>query len=325
VQLRAGAPRARFVFGSLALHGLLLGLLALRQASPAKLLRPREAPSIETAVELVPDSESAAAAPLTEAPPVAASPAKLRGGRGVPILAARAPSPEAASLAAPASEAGAVPITAPSAATAPPLTLAQLGVDGPNPFLDRREDPVALRAAKARAVKRRLDRALAQGLTDADVARGRGAHGPVLRVLEAAVYASNVPLDGQASFVFVIDGNGKLLSATLGSATGDRSAWLRVAQQTLHALNQQSPRPRRQGVKVTVAVSSRLELPSGADPGLEISAQGVPVKKGAGPRSARLDLSIFPFPAATLAGDPADIGARPRRMVHSSVVSEEPL
>lgn len=148
----------------------------------------------------------------------------------------------------------------------------------------------------------------------------------MLRSLEAAVYASNVPLNGNASFIFTIDSEGKLVSGVVGDASTDRQAWARVARQTAQAFAARKLRvPKGRGIKLTVAVTSHLELPSGADPGFEVSAQGVPLKKGGGPRSTKLDLSIFPFPAATLAGDPADIGARPRRMVHAHVVSEEVL
>jgi hypothetical protein len=217
------------------------------------------------------------------------------------------------------------PSLASSAAATPRLSLAQLGVAGENQFLDR-GDPGAARAAKAGRVQQRLDRSLAQGLMNADSERGHGRDGPVLRSLEAAVYASSAPLNGNASFVFVIDGDGTLLSTTLGDATGDRTAWLRVARRAAQSLASKKRADRRgRSVRLTVAVSSHLELPSGADPGLEISAQGVPIKKGDGPRSTRLDLSIFPFPAATLAGDPANIGARERRMVHAHVVGVELL
>jgi hypothetical protein len=183
-----------------------------------------------------------------------------------------------------------------------------LGVEGANPFLDR-GDPAAARVAKAARVKRRLDHALAQGLTDADVARGRGAGGPVLRSLEAAIYASNVPLNGQASFVFTIDSEGKLVSSVVGDASTDRAAWARVARQTAQSFAARKLMvPKGKGIKLTIAVTSRLELPSGADP-----------------RSTGLDLSTSPFPAASLTGDLADLGARARRMVHAHVVSEEVL
>jgi hypothetical protein len=210
---------------------------------------------------------------------------------------------------------------------APHLSLTELGVDGKNPFLDR-GDPAAARAAKAARVKKRLDRALAQGLTNQDTARGRGAGGPVLRAIEALVYGSTAPLNGNASFTLVIDSDGKLLSSTLGQANGDREAWGRVARETAHALaGRKLVVPKGRSVRVTVAVTSHLELPSGADPGLEVDAFGIPLKKGGGPRSTKLDILNPKHPLSTIGldGDPADIGAVARRMVHAQVVSEELL
>lgn len=324
---RARNLGARFAIGSLALHVLLLGVAATRRTTEPRVLAQRTERTTEIALELVPEPEAPPEAPTVSVPAPLADAASrhLRGGRPLQTLAEPSPSEDATPSATGDSDivTDPSPSASPSASAAPGLSLAQLGVQGPNPFLDR-GDPAAARAAKARAVERRLDRALAQGLTDADVERGHGAHGPVLRSLEAAVYASNVPLNGQASFVFVIDASGKLLSATLGDATGDRSAWLSVARKTAQAVGK-LPVKKGKGLRLTVAVSSHFELPSGADPGLEISMQGVPLKKGDGPRSTRLDLSVFPFPAATLMGDPADVGARPRRMVHSHVVTEELL
>jgi len=323
--------RARFVIGSLIAHAALFGVAALRYSPPARVLSQRAESAAATEIELAPEAASTplVAEPARRDSELRLEPREGRPGRSTPRitpiapLAVSEPDPETAL------GVGAEPAepSAPAASAAPAgprLSLADLGVEGPSPFLDR-GDPARQRAAKAEAVKRRLDRALAQGLTDADRERGLGAGGPVVRALEASVYASTAPLNGEASMVFVIDAGGKLLSAPLGNATGDRRAWLRVAQQTAKSLSGMASLERRQGVKLTVAVTSHLELPSGADPGLEISAQGVPLKKGDGPRSTRLDLSIFPFPAATLAGDPADIGARPRRMVHAHVVSEELL
>lgn len=313
--------------GSLALHALSIALATVQRHPAPRVLSQRTERAPEIALDFEPEPAPVAAAPEAPAAPSAeplagTSSRQLRAGRAPQLVessraeesAVEADSGEAVA------EAAAPPATP---TTAPGLTLAQLGVDGQNPFLDR-GDPAAARAAKARTVKRRLDRALAQGLTNADVARGHGAHGPVLRTLEAAVYASNAPLNGQASFVFVIDGAGKVVSASLGNASGDRSAWLRVAQQTAQSLGK-LPVKNGQGVKVTVAVSSHLELPSGADPGVEVSLQGLPLKKGGGPRSTRLDLSVFPFPALTMMGDPADLDAKARRMVHAHVVSEELL
>jgi len=309
------------------LHALLLGLAARQGSAPARVLPWLAPPPVEVQVETAPEAVAAASDPPGAAavmPPGHAA-ATARAGRTALPDDAVEPSETAAPPPGLLGEPATAPSPAASAAVTPRLSLAQLGVAGDNSFLDR-ADPAVARAAKAARVQQRLDRALAQGLTNADSERGHGRDGPVLRSLEAAVYASTAPLNGNASFVFVIDGEGTLLSTTLGDATGDRTAWLRAARRAAQSLASKKRADRKgRSVRLTVAVSSHLELPSGADPGLEISAQGLPIKKGEGPRSTRLDFSIFPFPAATLAGDPADIGARARRMVHAQVVSEELL
>jgi hypothetical protein len=320
---------ARWLFGSLLLHTLLLGSIAGRHHDQVEAARSAATTQADTQLDVEvevapPEPDSASVAGARELEPAHAGVAHPR----VSQVTAAAGEPAAdggGETTADAVDATESSPAAAASASAPHLSLAQLGVEGANPFLDR-GDPAAARAAKAARVKRRLDRALTQGLMDADVARGRGAGGPVLRSLEAAVYASSAPLNGQASFVFTIDSEGKLVSSVLGDASTDREAWARVARQTAQAfVARKLSVPKGKGVKLTVAVTSHLELPSGADPGFEISTQGIPLKKGGGPRSTKLDLSIFPFPAATLAGDPADIGARPRRMVHAHVVSEEVL
>lgn len=217
---------------------------------------------------------------------------------------------------------------APDAASpGPRLSLSQLGVGDSNPFYERGA-PAAARAEKAARVQRRLDRALAQGLHDQDLARGRGAGSPVMRSLEAAVYASTAPLNGDAHFIFVIDSEGQLLSSTLGAASGDREAWARVARKAAQSLAQRKLTvPKGKSVRLTVAVTSHLELPSGADPGVAVDVLGIPIKSGAGPRSAKVDLlnPRNPLAPLSLAGDPADIGQKARRMVHAHVVSEELL
>jgi hypothetical protein len=208
------------------------------------------------------------------------------------------------------------------------LSLAQLGIDGSNPFMDR-ADPAAVKAARAARVKARLDKALAQGIVNQEAAAGRGSGSPVLRAIEGLVYASTLPLNTHATLSFVIDSSGKVVSSSLGEAEGgDRPTWLRIAHETARALATRTLRvPKGKSVRLTVAITSRLELPSGADPGLEVDVLGIPVKKGAGPRSTKLDLlnpknGLVPL---SLLGDPADAGSRPRRMVNAHVVSEELL
>jgi hypothetical protein len=314
------------------LHALLLGLAA-RHEQPLQNARARVSAQ-ELEIDVLPEQ------PLEttpEAERLQQDPAVTEGHAARVGSVARSSAPVAATdaeLAATDGEAGdasgdteAAPSTAPSAA-APHLSLSALGVDGTNPFLDRAANPDAVRAAKAARVKRRLDRALAQGIASQDSASGRGAGGPVVRSLEAAVYASTVTLNSKAMFTLVIDSDGKLLSTTLGAADGDRQAWERIAHQTAQALAQRKLAvPKGKSVRLVVAVTSHLEMPSGADPGVEIDAFGIPIHKGGGPRSTKLDLlnPLHPSTPLSLLGDPADIGANARRMVHAHVVSEELL
>jgi hypothetical protein len=325
--------RAAWLLPSLALHAGLLGFGAWRRAHHTV----GAAPTAPTASSL--DVEM-----LEEAPPLAPEPDPAFEEPPAPGRAPRTASRsalhasplaggsntlegEATATVTEAGEADSPAAPSPAGSAAPRLSMAQLGVGDRNPFMSP-VDPEAARLEKVTRVQRRLDRALAQGLLSQDTASGRGAGGPVLRVLEATVYASNAPLNGQASFVFVIDGEGKISSTTLGAASGDREAWARVARKAAQALAQQKLSvPKGRGVRLTVAVSSRLELPSGADPGLAVDVLGLPVKRGAGPRSAKVDVlnPLAPLSPLSLMGDPADLGAKARRMVHARVVGEELL
>ncbi len=324
------------------MHAALLGFGAWRHAHPPAAPPSKAAVASELEVEMLTDPP-----PLVPEETVPDSPSLADvGSHG----GARAPAARGtASLAAAATEADAEPATvaeapgedvtevgpaAPGAsAGSSPLSLAQLGVGDRNPFLVRSEPAVphvdkASPADKAARVKRRLDRELAQGLLSQDTASGRGAGSPVMRSLEAAVYSSTAPLNGNASFIFIIDGDGKLLSSSVGSASGDREAWVRVARKAAQALAQRKLSvPKGKSVRLTVAVSSHLEMPSGADPGVAVDVLGMPLKRGGGARSTKVDLlnPLNPLAPLSLMGDPADIGQKARRMVRAHVVSEELL
>lgn len=277
-----------------------------------------------------PEADAESGAAVTESAPTQVAAAPRAGGAthvAVPLTESNAAdeAPEFAAQGAP-GEAAAEP-SASSSAAAPHLSLSQLGIDGANPFIDR-ADPAAIKAARAARVKARLDKALAQGIVNQEAAAGRGSGSPVLRAIEGAVYASSLPLNTHATLSFVIDSSGKVISSSLGEADVDRPKWLRLAHETARALASRTlPVPKGKSVRLTVAITSRLELPSGADPGLEVDVLGVPVKRGAGPRSTKLDIlnpknGLVPL---SLLGDPADAAARPRRMVNAHVVSEELL
>jgi len=317
----------RALAGSLALHALLLLVATRSFRSGTKSTEAPRADQLEVEIVTVSptttDDAEGSAAPRGEVK------APRTGSMARPLAKPTEPSSGEETLQGPgeASEANAVMPEAASSASAPHLTLAQLGVDGVNPFMDH-PSPAAAASARAARVKERLDHALAQGTLDQDRERGAGSASPLLRALEAAVYASALPLNSQATLAFVIDGSGKIVSSTLGTADGSREAWLSALARTTKSLSDRTLRvPKGKSVRVTIAVSSRLQLSSGADPGFEVDVLGIPVRKGAGRRSARLELlnPLNPLAPLSLAGDPADIGSRPRRMVNAHVVSEELL
>jgi hypothetical protein len=299
------------VLGSLLLHALLLPFAASRlQRGPERARAPVSDAELEVDVVPLPvvveDAEPAdATQPSSERSPSAAVAKRLD-------VAAASGTEEIAMTAEASSTEG--PDEAPAAsATKPRLGLAQLGLTGPNQFWDRSASEPAHAPGKQRVnAKRRLDQALAQGQQNERTALGLGAGGPVMRSLEAAVYASTAPLNGTALFTFTIDSDGKLISTSLGDVSSDRDKWERVARQVAQALAQRKlPVPKGRSVRLTLSVKSRLELPSGADPG----------------GSPSLDVSnpLDPAVLLSLTGDIADLGGKARRMVRSHVVSEELL
>jgi hypothetical protein len=76
------------------------------------------------------------------------------------------------------------------------------------------------------------------------------------------------------------------------------------------------------GYRFVLAVDSRNQLPSGADPGVDISAFGLPLKKGSGARSHGVRL-LDPTTGSLLGGsmDLSDIGQVARRVVHAHLES----
>lgn len=343
-QGEARRAHARWLVGSLCLHALLLAFAATRLHDvPAPSARSTDPAEVELELDpLLDHVDTSAPAPALgvtpedepsrAAAPRAASPAAVALSADDP----RPPIEEQTTSgvdAEGATEEGVV--DAPASPSKPRLGLAQLGLLGPNQFVDRDSAlgpevlpaPPGKNARKRRDVKRSLEETFAQGKHQHDVELGLGAGSPVMRSLEAAVYASSAPLNGNAVFSFVIDSDGKLVSSSLGQVSSDRDKWERVAREAAQRLAAQKMRvPKGRGVKLTVAVTSHLELPSGRDPGVEVRALGVPIKKGAGPRSTAIDI-LNPLKAAALAldGDPVDAAAHPRRMVRSHVVSEELL
>jgi hypothetical protein len=99
------------------------------------------------------------------------------------------------------------------------------------------------------------------------------------------------------------------------------------------------------GAQMRIEIVSAWKLPSGHDPGVDVSVLGLPVSKGEGKQSTKVEL-LNPIPklqavelapgvnvsvptvnvtVIAVAGDPADIGARPRRVVHARLLDSTVL
>ena len=230
----------------------------------------------------------------------------------------------------------------------PSLSLDQLGLEGPNRLSLRtikRENPPATERA---ASPERFVQSMRQLAQEHDRKAGLGAAGPVAMALETAAYQSNVPLDGQATFEVVVMGDVVSAVSLAPSDAKPESAWNEVAKTALAQLAGRRVRvpTGRRGIVLRIQVASRAALPSGHDPGVEVTVGPFVVQRGSGPRSARLafldsigltSLIDLPGTAARLpsAGavvslvrtdiDPVDLGAKDRQVVHTSTLDETPL
>ena len=232
-----------------------------------------------------------------------------------------------------------------SAPNAPPgdgpqLSLDQLGV-GTNPFLPR---PGSEPTEKPGRSSRGFRRSMAESIAKRDQQVGLGPEGPILKRLAEEIRQSETAPNSKARFRARIDRHGKLVAFELLDATTDYRAWRSVAKRVLAALagtELRVPKTGR-GLNLDMSIDSRVQLPSGADPGLGVDLFGIPIKKGGGERAHRLSLlTIDPGgddveikgpggatihvprpPMLTifrLGFDPVDIGANAQRVVHSHV------
>jgi hypothetical protein len=194
------------------------------------------------------------------------------------------------------------------------------------------------------ALARRTDQLLSAGLAKKDFERGRGPHGAVASALQSAAFTGRTPERGSALFAARIERDRVVIQVL--EATEDTAAWTEAAKRAMGALRGKQLRlpAGARAVEITIRVTSNVELPSGADPGLELRAFGIPVTRGEGKRSSRvelltphveLDTVTIPNPGGGeplelpslqiglsllgLFGDPADLGATPRRVVHTRV------
>jgi hypothetical protein len=337
---------SRSLLAATAAHLGLAAALALAPQRPAGAPLLVAAPPEADGTELSLESDVTPAAP--SAPAVATSPEAAAqvvasvASRGNTSVGYQAPGPsvEGAGEAL----AGA---PAPPASSAGPLTLFRpnLAVGGPNPFLARG----ALEGAptEREEANERAQQALRAGARERERELGLGPEGPVLTALGQAASGGTAPVTGKAIFLAIANGAGEVVSIDVVSCDGGRAEWAHAARDAVAALRGRKLRvpSAAKRAELKIEVTSAWKLPSGRDPGVELSLFGQTVKKGEGKQSTKVTV-LDPIPKLTVVelakdvripvpqvgltvlgtnGDPADVGASPRRIVHTRLVDSKIL
>lgn len=224
-------------------------------------------------------------------------------------------------------------------------SLEALGIGSPRAY-----SSMPFSRPQPKSAEQRLNRSLAQGVVARDRLRGIGSHGAIISALESSARTSALPTEGQALFLAVIDGGGRLRVLDVLETNGARDSWERLARTASAGLGARrfSVPSGTNGLELTIRIVTRTQLPSGADPGLGVSALGIPLKRGKGKKSPSIDILKPRFKVGSLklpghapddeiptvevgvdvlniGVDPADIGASTSRVLRAEVVRERVL
>jgi hypothetical protein len=206
---------------------------------------------------------------------------------------------------------------------------------GTNPFWPKSEAE-----AEAAGQKRDLEHALRDTGRARTLELGLGPEGPVITALADGTAESVAPVRGRAVFVAATDASGEVVSLELLDAEGGRPGWADAGRIAFDALRGKKLRvpPGSQREIMKLEVVSAWKLPSGQDPGTDVTLFHVPVSKGEGKDSGKVVI-LDPIPKIgttvlelgpgikipvptieiTIFGtnvDPTNIGAKPRRVIH---------
>jgi hypothetical protein len=301
-----------------------------------------------------PESEKAAAAErLPEAEPERLPPGPMAAARRLETRAERGPRAVApgGTPVEPASDAVLDPGRGPSraaepdaavASEGPRLSLSDLGVGAENnPFT--REVP--RQPSERQFFSRRLEDSLGTSLARHDQRLGLGPEGPAVAAVTQIVMESATSPNTSGLLAIHTDADGLTHTVEVLEASNDSQGWLRVAAELKRALAGKKLRVPKgsSGISMQLRVVSRVQLPSGTDPGLAVELFGQTIKKGSGDRSARLKLlspeitvseveipytdghsmPVLGFSPNVIgfSGDIADIGAVARRVVSAHLVA----
>jgi hypothetical protein len=352
----------RALLGAALLHAAIAAVvLAYR---PARAPREADAPprASEVAIEIVADRSETEVARENE---------EAEAARASAAAAAPTPAPTTAAGLALAAPAEPAPVTAASGEQpAGPLTLLRegappaigLALQGPNPFqaagalpdlprgaatdprIPERAGPRAPTNAEA---KQNAESVLREPARARERELGLGPDGPVLAALSEASSLGTTDVKGRAVFVAVADATGMVIGIDVLECDGGRAGWTSAAKAAHAALAGKKLRmpSTAKGARMRIEIVSEWKMPSGHDPGTDVSVLGVPVAKGEGKKSTSVEL-LNPLPkletvelgpgvkvtvpivqvtVIAVNGDPADIGARPRRVVHARLLDSQVL
>jgi hypothetical protein len=215
------------------------------------------------------------------------------------------------------------------------LSLEALGVGGVNPFL-RDYERVKISPAE------RLASSLRSAIASQDQKLGLGPEGPATRAVIDIVQQSTTTPDSSATLRVRTDATGAVQGTAVMASSGDSREWERIAAALVQALHGRTLRIPHgaNGMTFDLKITSREQLPSGASPGLAVKVFGQTLKHGRGDRPTTLrlfepevriastpidndplgrnvDSLIIQFTVIGFNGDPTDIGAPARRVVHA--------
>jgi hypothetical protein len=169
----------------------------------------------------------------------------------------------------------------------------------------------------------------------------------VLAALGEATSASTAPVSGRAVFLAVADATGTIVGIDVVECDGGRAGWAATAELARAALKGKKLRlpSTARRAEMRIEITSASKMPSGHDPGADVTLFGLPVAKGEGKQSTKVSV-LDPIPKIRMVelapglsvpipqievnvlavqGDPADIGAKARRVVHTRLIESKVL
>lgn len=340
VRCRAWTRGSAPWLGALAIHAAIFALLGRHAPSPP----PRSSADAPVdAIEIAVGVEAAA----REGAPVDSSPATAVAGPSKPSTrgptAARTTSTPIAGPTEPMAHepAGApAPEGGDGIALGPPIDIG-IGLGKPGLLLPKMEADVDRKVA--------IERALRDPAREREQSLGLGPEGPVLTALAASTSQSLAPVKGKAVFVVKTNAEGDVVDIELQEAEGGRPGWAdagRIAREALDGKKLRLP-PGVKRMVMKIEVTSAWKLPSGQDPGTDVELFGRSIAKGEGKDSGKVTI-LDPIPKlrveevdlgsgvklrvptieidifrATV--DPTNIGAKPRRVVHTRLVESQAI